>query len=379
MKTIFVFIIICILITSLFIWNFGVSRETKEEEPDFFLGISPAYADTDEIKALIDKVSPFTNFFAIGSTGISHIESKLDETCKYIVDKNMDFIVFVDSHPRLQLIANVTKKYNDNFKGIYFDDEQGGRQLDKFEYRWVNEGEAETCTEAAIQYVYHLHYWLNMKEWRDRNFSYAPSDFKLFTADYTLYWFNYLAGYDVIFAEFGWNYSRQINVALNRGAATVLKRDWGVIVAWTYEDPPYIESGEELYDDLIYAYDNGAKYVLIFDSNENYTGSILKEEHFDAIEKFWKYTQENPREEKNNEDRVAFVLPKDFGYGFRGPEDKIWGLWEADTTSLEISYHLGEFLKQYGINLDIIYDDMLTINELPYRKYIYWNGTIIEK
>jgi type II secretory pathway pseudopilin PulG len=37
MKTIIVFIIICILITSLFIWNFGVSRETKEEEPDFFL------------------------------------------------------------------------------------------------------------------------------------------------------------------------------------------------------------------------------------------------------------------------------------------------------------------------------------------------------
>jgi hypothetical protein len=378
MKTIIVFIIICILITSLFIWNFGVSRETKEEEPDFFLGISPAYADTDAIKALIDKVSPYTNFFAIGSTGISYIESKLDETCKYIVDKNMDFIVYVDNHPRLQLIANVTKNYNDNFMGIYFDDEQGGKQLDKYEYRWVNEGEAESYSEASIQFVYHLHYWLNMKELRDRSFSYAPSDFRLFTADYTLYWFNYLAGYDVIFAEFGWNYSRQINVALNRGAATVLDKDWGVIVAWTYDNPPYIGSGEELYEDLVYAYDNGAKYVLIFDSNENYTESILREEHFDAIERFWKYTQDNPREEENNEDRVAFVLPKDFAYGFRGPEDKIWGLWEADATSLEISYHLGVFLKQYGNSLDVIYDDMLTMNE-PYTKYIFWNGTIIEK
>ena len=86
--------------------------------------------------------------------------------------------------------------------------------------------------------------------------------------------------------------------------------------------------------DLVYAYDNGAKYVLVFDSNENYTESILKEEHFEALERFWQYTLDNPNPEVV--DRVAFVLPKDFGYGFRGPEDKIWGLWEADATSLEI-------------------------------------------
>lgn len=100
----------------------------------------------------------------------------------------------------------------------------------------------------------------------------------------------------MVFAEFGWNYSRQINVALNRGAATVLDRDWGVIVAWTYNNPPYIESGEEFYDDLAYAYENGAKYVLIFDSNEDYSESILREEHFDALERFWQYVQENPRD-----------------------------------------------------------------------------------
>ncbi len=378
MKTIFVFIIICILITSLFVWNFQSSKQNEKEEPDFFLGISAAFADIDAIKNLIDKVSPYTNIFGIGSTGISHIESKLDETCKYIVDKDMDFIVFVDSHPRLQLIGDVCNNYEENFLGIYFDDEQGGKQIDRHEIRWVNEGEAENYTDAARQFVYHLHYWLNMKEWRDRIFSYAPSDFRLFTADYTLYWFDYLAGYDVVLAEFGWNYSRQINVALNRGAATVLGREWGVIIAWTYSNPPYIESGKELYDDLVYAYDNGAKYVLIFDSNENYTASILTEEHFDAIEKFWQYVQENPREVFNDEDRVAFVLPKDFAYGFRGPEDKIWGLWEADEVSLEMSYHLGEFLAQYGKKLDVIYDDMLTMNE-PYNKYIFWNGTIIEK
>ncbi len=74
--------------------------------------------------------------------------------------------------------------------------------------------------------------------------------------------------------------------------------------------------------------------------------------------------------------RVAFVLPKDFGYGFREPNDKIWGLWEADATSLEMSYHLGEFLKQYGTRLDVIYDDDLTVDQ-TYSKYIFWNGTTI--
>ncbi len=378
MKKIFIFVIICLLIVSLLVWNFGFSGEQKKEEPDFYLGISAAFADLDAIKVLVDEVSPYTNIFVIGSTGISHIERKLDDACKYIVDNGMDFIVYVDSHSRLQLVGDVGKKYDKNFLGVYFDDEQGGKQLDKYDIRWVRDGEAENHTHAGMQFVYHLHYWLNMKEWGDNSFSYAPTDFRLFTSDYALYWFDYLAGYDVVFAEFGWNYSRQINVALNRGAATVLDRDWGVIVAWTYNNPPYIESGEELYDDLVYAYENGAKYAIIFDSNEDYNESILREEHFDALENFWQYVLDNPREEGYNGSRVAFVLPKDFAYGFRGPDDKIWGLWEADSTSLEISYHLGEFLIQYGNRLDVIYDDMLTIDE-TYSKYIFWNGTIIEK
>ena len=114
-------------------------------------------------------------------------------------------------------------------------------------YRWVTDA-ANNITDAADQFVYHLHWWLHVKEFRGVVFPYAPSDFQLFTADYALYWFDYLAGYDVVLAEFGWNYSRQINVALNRGAATIQNKDWGVIVTWTYNNPPYIGSGEELYD-----------------------------------------------------------------------------------------------------------------------------------
>ncbi len=201
---------------------------------------------------------------------------------------------------------------------------------------------------------------------------FAPSDFRLFTLDYALYWFDYKAGYDVVFAEFGWNYSRQLNVALDRGASMVQNKDWGVIITWTYNHPPYIESGTELYNDLVLAYENEAKYILVFDSNKNYTEGILEEEHFEALEQFWQYTENNPRNNLQVEKRVAFVLPKGCGYGFRGPDDKIWGLWEADAHSLEISYHLGSLLEEYGTNLDIIIDDDIKYDDL-YSQYIFWN------
>jgi len=107
---------------------------------------------------------------------------------------------------------------------------------------------------------------------------------------------------------------------------------------------------------------------------------ILEEEHFEALEQFWEYAQNNPRTSKKINDRVAYVLPKDYGYGFRGPNDKIWGLWEADDFSLELCTNLGSLLKQYGDKLDIIYDDGLnSSNTSAYAKLIFWNGTVCDR
>jgi hypothetical protein len=375
MKILYFAAIFCFLLAvSLFpIYNFFIDN-TKSEDPDVFVGIDVAHSNVEEIKTLVNKVSSYTNLFVIGSTGISHNQPKLEEVCQYLSDQDMKFIIFTGNPSRLELINDVAKKYEDNFMGIYFDDEQGGKQLDVFEYRWVEE--AENYTDAANQFVEGLNWWLNLRSIRNQTLPYAPSDFPLFTSDYALYWFDYQAGYDTVFAEFGWNYSRQLNAALCRGAATVQNKEWGVMMTWTYNHPPYIESGPELYEDMVLAYENGAKYILVFDTNENYTEGILKEEHFEALEDFWQYTQTHPRNISQIEKRVAFVLPKDYGYGFRGPEDKIWGLWEDTDLSLEMSHHLGSFLEEYGINMDIIYGNEIETNEL-YRKYIFWNGIII--
>ena len=121
-----------------------------------------------------------------------------------------------------------------------------------------------------------------------------------------------------------------------RGAAEVQNKDWGVMITWTYNGTPYIESGEELYNDMILAYHAGAKYVVVFDYPKIVRYGILTEEHFDAMKKFWNYIHSSPESHGNFEGEVVYVLPEDYGFGFRGSNDTIWGLWEADQLSKKI-------------------------------------------
>ena len=59
-----------------------------------FIGIDVAYDDVDQIKELIDQASPYSNFFLIGSTGISHDTDKLNELCVYLSEREIYFVVY---------------------------------------------------------------------------------------------------------------------------------------------------------------------------------------------------------------------------------------------------------------------------------------------
>jgi hypothetical protein len=372
LKTKFIItIIVCFLLLPLIISGFLViGRENKFEE--FFVGVDVAYADLDKIKNLVDQIANYTNLFVIGSTGVTYNQTKLNDTIQYLTNHDLSYSVFAARADRLFSINESVSLYGDNFVGVYYDDEIAGNQLDRTNHQIFFS--ADNYSDAATQFIGYVSNRLNARFYQNRSISYiAPSAFRLFTSEYALYWFEYKAGYDVVLAQIGWNYSRQLNVALCRGAATIKDKDWGVIVAWTFTEPPYLGSGEELFDDLVLAYDNGAKYILIFDSDENYTQTTLTDEHLDAMERFWQYTIDHPRPADLLDGRVAFVLPKDYGYGFRGPNDKIWGLWESDELSLKISEDLGILLEEYGSELDIIYDDGLKLDN-TYRQYFFWNG-----
>jgi hypothetical protein len=335
------------------------------------VGVHVGYGDVAEAKALIDKVSSYTNFLVIGSwTTIGNL-TKLNETCQYAYDKGLSFISLAPSLSRANRtgwLEYAQRTWGERLLGFYAYDEPAGRQLDLNETR-IGNTPSSSYVDAAYQFESNMSSQLNLV----KNYL-SSTHYQLFTSDYALYWFDYKGGYDALFAEFGWNYSRQLNVALCRGAATVQNKDWGAIMLWTYTVPPYIESGAELYKDLLLAYDNGAKYILVFDSNEAHTAGILKDEHLRALQQFWQYTRNNPRKSSPVGSRVAYVLPNGYGYGFRGPDDKIWGLWQTDALTQNISVSVGSLLGEYGAKLDIIYDDGLQPgNNYGYSKLIYWN------
>jgi hypothetical protein len=183
-----------------------------------------------------------------------------------------------------------------------------------------------------------------------------------------------LAGYDVVLAQFGWNHSRIQDIALIRGAAKLQNKEWGTIVTWTFSEPPYLDNGEKLYDDLMIAYNNGAKYFVVFNYPQLNEYGILTDEHFLAIERFWDKIQDNSEHSPIIAD-TALVLPENYGYGLRRVDDTIWGLWEADEKSFQIWNITRKLLNNYGTNLDIVYDDSnFSIEE--YSRIFYWNSTI---
>jgi hypothetical protein len=381
MKKLCFIAIFCVLLAVSLLFISTLIDSSTNESPDVFVGVDMAYDDVEEIKALVDEMSSYTNTFVVGSSGITFNVTKLDDVCNYVYSKGMYFMIYMHPKPELydvqrQWVENASVRWGKQFLGLYAFDEPGGRQLDDADYKVLDETETPVdYVDAAEKYAKKLdEVYLELI----RGDPIYAGDLTLFTSDYALYWFDYKGGYDVMFAEFGWNYSEQLNIALCRGAATAQNKEWGVMITWTYNHPPYLESGSALYDDLVLAYENGAKYILVFDTNEDYTHSVLDEAQLEALKDFWDYTKNNPRTIEPSSERIAYVLPKGYAYGFRGPWDKIWGFWEADTDPLsyEVSADVGTLLDTYGTKLDIIYDDELVVDN-TYAQYVFWNGMVV--
>ena len=363
-------------------WWFGSVGSTSE----FFVGVEFAYSDNvADLKDLVDKVKNYTNLFVLGSVGMTFNRTALDESCDYIYDSGLCFIVlFTDTemyrhrpdstvYEALFWIYEARQKYGGKFLGVYRYDEPGGNQLDDGPAALLNRTEATaygTYNNASMHYVDYLSILIRYYKYTNK---------EVFTADYGLYWFDYKAGYDAVFTEFGWNHSRPLHVALCRGAAEAHNKDWGAIVTWTYNVTPYIESGDELYSDLKLAYNAGAKYAVVFSYPVIGAYGILKEEHFDAMKDFWNYIHSNPREQGVIQGELAYVLPQDYGFGFRNPRDKIWGLWDADGLSEKVWNDMNMLIDQYGSRLDLVYSDPegWGVVKSRYSKLFFWNETII--
>jgi hypothetical protein len=200
-----------------------------------------------------------------------------------------------------------------------------------------------------------------------------------FVSDYALYWFDYLAGYDVVLAQAGWNHTLVQDIALVRGASRMQNKTWGEMITWKYRHPPYLDSGEVIYEQMRTAYECGAEYIMIFNfpTLEGNDYGIMTDEHFDALERFWKDTVKNSEVIHGSiEAEAALVLPKNYGCGMRHQEDRIWGWWGPDNKSQQIWTISRQLLTQYGTHLDIVYDDPAFPVTGKYKQIYYWNQTI---
>jgi hypothetical protein len=358
-----------------------------EVDEEFFFGVSFGGNSTHQAKLLIDKVKDYTNFFLISNWDVSLNETALNEISQYAVDANLKVMVYFDfipyqTYPWIQdYLTTAKQRWGDQFLGVYLHDEPGGKQLDSGHWRAIDNGNtlfenASDYTDAANLFVEGIssgYSWQFVQN----------SGLSVFTSDYALYWFDYLAGFDAVFAELGWGHNRTQHIALCRGAAKVQDKDWGTIIVWNTQDPENMhqgtyKTGPEMFDDMVFSYNAGAKYVVVFDYPYEGTYGILEEEHFEAMETFWNLTR-SPVSENLQEinAEVAFVLPKDYGWGMRHPEDKIWmPSWGPDEKAELIWSNMNKLIEKYGLRLDIIYDDSRFDFVDSYSEVYYWNSEI---
>jgi hypothetical protein len=201
---------------------------------------------------------------------------------------------------------------------------------------------------------------------------------KVFTSDYALYWYDYLGGYDVVFAQLGGNRSGTQDIALVRGAANLQGKDWGAIITWKYDSSPYIENGSEMYSEILQAYEAGAKYIVVFNYSPNGNGTgLLADQHFSALQQFWTDTVQNKKViNGGTKAEAVLVLPKNYGGSLRGQPDNIWGMGLPDNRSMQVWAALQACMTKYGSKLDIVYDNSAYQVHVQYHYVYYWNQTI---
>ena len=383
MKLMWLFLLSALLVSAVCLPMVYIYHEVKDAafKEDFFFGVSFGLDTASEAKLLVDKVKGYTNLFVVNSWDISTNETALNEICEYAVDSNMNIMVYFDfiaylGYPWLRpWLDTVKERWGNKFLGIYLYDEPGGRQID--EGQW-SRGErtkkifedVSDYSDAADRFVTDIHSSFSMQLAEN-------CSIPVFTSDYALYWFDYLAGYDAVFTELGWNHSRIQQIALCRGAARMQGKQWGAIITWTYRSQPYLESGTEMLRDMTMAYRAGAQYVIVFNYPKINPYGILTEEHFAVMKKFWNQIQSFPRRLFGEvEGQVAFALPEDYGWGMRNLDDKIWGFWPPDDLSPLIWNNMNELIKRYDLKLDIIYSDARFKFKEEYSKIYFWNSTI---
>jgi hypothetical protein len=377
-----------ILVTVVLIAALGLSllyqslSSEQSTNKQTYVGVAFCGDTVDQATQLIDRVKNYTNLFILQSGPISTSENDTRQICDYAVNSGLNIIVyFGDLAPRIlaekglewrTIFTNTAKeRYGDHFLGIYYYDERGGIYLDtdKNATNWHIPANS-TYSSVAAGFARSF-----LREGGTANLK--NQGIPIFASDYALYWFDYLSGYDVMVAQIGWNHSLNQDIALLRGAARMQNKDWGIIITWKYNQTPYLDTGEMIYQQMLTSYRAGAKYITIFNypyENASVCGGTMTDDHYEALQRIWNDVN-NGNAEPIKADSVL-VLPKDYGFGLRRPDDTIWGFWGPDQYTAQVWNMTQTLLAQHGYNLDIIYDDPNYPLNGQYKNVYFWNSTV---
>lgn len=239
----------------------------------------------------------------------------------------------------------------------------------------------KTYSDLANDYVYTQRHYLGTDAIGN------SSNVNLLTSDYALYWFDYKAGYNTLFAELFGTKTDSQTLALIKGAADMQGKSWGAMIEWANRTTITLQTGTQIYNEMRQAYRDGAEYAVVFNyqgeqqvQNNNSTttfssSGLLQDTQFAAMEKFWSNVVENPKETNNVKAKDALVLPASFGGGMRNKDDGTWGYWNPDNTTQQVWNTLQSSLAKYGSKLDIVYDDSAYPTAGRYQHVVYWNQT----
>jgi hypothetical protein len=371
-------VLLLVMLLAVLLYTRTPVESTSSQKP--YVGVAFGGNTVEEAKAIIDRTKGYTNLFILQSGPISYNETATTEICNYATAAGQSLIVyFGDLAPkalalkgqswRTEWVTNAKTMYGNQFLGVYYYDEPGGIYLDAD--KSANWTKPPNATYNSIATIFERGFQ------RDQGVVFLKNQsVPVFCSDYALYWFDYKASYDIVLAQVGWNNTLAQEIALVRGAANFQHRDWGVMITWRYSQAPYLDSGENIYEQMRDSYAAGAKYISIFNYPYNSSAyGIMDDTHFDALERFWNDVDQHKITQKPLANTVL-ILPKNYGFGFRTAEDTIWGYWAPDEKTPIIWDKAQLLLQRYGYLLDIAYDD--TSYALPgnYGTVYYWNSTI---
>jgi hypothetical protein len=385
-----------------------------DASPPVNVGVAFCGNTTAEAKLLIDRVQSYTNLFVMDTAGgfLSRNQTSVEEICDYAVAKGLKIIInmgtvftentwFWQSGSLDAIKQRWRERWGENFLGIYYNDEPARIDVDTNWKEWFNKynmslntillpvaealreifGRLVETEKSGVRPQYYdkeaeffIEYGL-----KDSGLARLKEQgIKTFTSDYCLYWYDYQGGFDVMWAQLGWNSSSTQQIDLVKGAARLQNKDWGAIITWKYTEAPYLDTGEQIYSQMMGAYEAGADYIVIFNypKLEGNDYGAMTDEHFNALERFWNNITKTDSRADFSKPEAALVLPQYYGSGMRRPDDTIWGFWGPDEKSLPIAKITDKLLEQYGLGLDIVYaDPAYPISEVNYKTIYYWNST----